>query len=159
MANKICDGIEKCAQVGSYLSGLFILLIVMLISVEIVARLALNTSTQVSEEYTGYFMAAVVALGIGYAFKEGAHIRIEMLRSVLRPAPRRLLDQAMACVAVVLTSYAGYHSVRMVIDAYVRGIKADTISETPVFIPQLVIPIGLTVFALQVSATLLRRPK
>ena len=154
---KFTSCIEACSKAGGYASGLFMLLIVALISVEIVARTFFSTSTLIADEYSAYFFVVVVMMGLSFSMKEGAHIRISLLRSKLPQQVQALLDMVVLSGAIALTCFALYHAVLMTYDVWDLGMTADSISETPIYIPQLVIPVGLLLLILQLTCDLLRR--
>ena len=154
---KLITAIEAISTAGGYISGLFMVLIVLLIVVEIVARTVFNASTLISDEYSAYFFVAVVMSGLAFSMKEGAHIRISIVRSRLSQQGQRILDLIVLLIALVLSCFALYYAVLMTYDVWDLGMTADSISETPIFIPQLVIPVGLLLFILQLASGFLRR--
>ena len=157
MIDRLIEWIERCSLVGGYASGFFMVLIVILISVEILARTLFGTSTLIADEYSAYFFVAVVLLGLAFALKDGAHIRITLVQTRLTENGRRILDLAVTLIALVLALYAFRHAVEMVYDTWSLEMTADSISETPIWIPQVVIPVGLLLFILQLAAHFLRR--
>jgi len=102
-------------------------------------------------------MVAVVMLGLSYTFAEGGHIRINVLTSRLSGWPARLLAIVVALSALLMCAFFLYHSVLMVYDSFSYDMRADSISETPVFIPQVMIVVGFALLTLQVAAHLVRR--
>ena len=60
-------------------------------------------------------------------------------------------------MAMILCGFALYHSILMVHDSYLLEMTADSISETPIYIPQIMIPVGLILFMLQLAAVFTRR--
>lgn len=157
MKNKILNWIDNMSKIAGQASALFMICIVVLINVEILMRTLFNTSTFIADEYSGYFLVAVVLLGLAYALKHDAHIRVEVIRTRLGEKSKRVVDAISALLGVILTLYVTYHAILMAKDAYTLEMTADSISETPIFIPQIIIPLGLLLFALQLIATLIRR--
>ncbi len=149
--------VDRLSLVGAYLSGLFVVATVGLIVLEIILRSVFDTSTHVSSEYSGYFMVAIVFLGLGYTLRDNAHIRVGMLVSRLSGKPERFLFVLVSVIAFSICTFALYYSVLMVYSSYTLGIRADTVSETPIYIPQLVIPISLFIFDLQIIAQVIKR--
>lgn len=154
---KFTSIIEACSKAGGYVSGLFMLLIVALISVEIVVRTLFDTSTLIADEYSAYFFVVVVMMGLSFSMKEGAHIRISLLRGKLSEKVQAVLDAVVLVGAIALTCFALYHAVLMTYDVWELEMTADSISETPIYIPQLVIPVGLFLLIVQLISDLLRR--
>ncbi len=154
---RLIAAIEKLSVWGAFLSATFMIFIVALILVEIVLRAVFNTSALISNEYSAYFFVGTVLLGLAYTLKEKGHIKIMFITSVLSRRGRAILNVLTTLIAIAITSYALYHASLMVYDSWQLGIRADSISETPVFLSQLAIPIGLLLLDLQLMARILRR--
>lgn len=154
---KIINIIDRLSLWGGWLSALFMLLIVLLISAEIVLRSLFNTSTLISDEYSAYFFVGVVLSGLAFTLKEDAHIRITLLTSILGEKGRAVFDILAIITAMAITSFALYHTSIMVFESWQLGMRADSISETPIYISQMVIPLGLLIFDLQLGARILKR--
>ena len=149
--------IEKLSLGGAFLSAIFMILIVALIAVEILIRSVFNSSTLISDEYSAYFFVGVVLLGLAFTLKEEGHIRITLLTSVLGDKGRAFLDLFATVLAIVITTFALYYAGEMVYDSWSLGMRADSISETPIYLSQMVIPLGLLMLDLQLGARLLKR--
>ncbi|XPV74952.1 MAG: TRAP transporter small permease subunit [Desulfovibrio sp.] len=139
------------------MSSIFMVLIVALIMTEIVLRAVTGGSTLVASEYSGYFLVALTVLGFAYTLKDEAHIRITLVHSRLSPSAQRVLDIFVALVALGVTIYACTYAVDMVYDSYALEMTADTISETELWIPQTVVPLGLAMLGLQLVAYIIKR--
>lgn len=157
MIERLLGWIDKGSRFGAWLSALAMLVIVALISVEIGARSLFQSSTLISDEYSGYLMVAVVMLGLSYTFAEGGHIRINILTSRLSGWPARLLEAVVSLAALLMCAFFLYHTLLMVYDSFSYDMRADSISETPVFIPQIMILVGFFLLTLQVAAHFIRR--
>lgn len=157
MKEIILNWADKLSEVAGYISALFMIFIVVLINVEIIVRSFFDSSTYIADEFSSYFLVAVVMLGLAYALKENAHIRVEVIRGKLPQNAQRIVDIVATVAGLVLTVFITYHAVVMVWDSYSLEITADSISETPLYLPQLMLPAGLVLFAVQLIATLIRR--
>jgi len=157
MINICLKGIDTFSRVGAYLSALFMVLIVALISVEIVLRTFFKTSTYISSEYSGYLMVAVVLAGLSYTLRTDGHIRITILLVKLPPQFQRYLEAAAMLMALLVTGFICYYAILMAVDAYTYEMTADSISQTPLYLPQALIPIGLLGLCVQLLAQLLRK--
>jgi TRAP-type C4-dicarboxylate transport system permease small subunit len=90
----------------------------------------------------GYFLVVLVFLGMGSALHDGALFRVTV---VLRALPRRgrqalqlIFDLLSLAFAVLLT----WQMARLVHGSYVRHVRADSILQTPLYIPQIVMVVG-----------------
>lgn len=149
--------IEALAKAGAYLSAAFMLLIVALILVEILSRVLFGVSTLIAAEYSGYMLVGLVLLGFAYTIGNDGFIRISMVRTRLPERARRILDIIACIFSAAVTAFVFRYSVLMVYDSKELGMQADTIAETPFWIPQLLVPIGLAMLFLQLVAMTIRR--
>ena len=149
--------IERLSLWGASLSAVFLSLIVLIIAIEIVLRSVFNTSTLIADEYSAYFFVGVVLLGLGFTLKEEAHIRITLVTSLVGERANRVLNLVSTLAAIAITTFALYHTSIMVFESWQLDMTADTISETPIFLSQMVIPAGLAMFDLQLAANFLKR--
>lgn len=157
MIEKVLRGVDTCSKVGAYLSVGCMLAIVSLIVVEIICRTFFHVSTFIADEYSGYLMVAAVLAGLGFTLETDSHIKITILLAKLSPEPRRYAELTATFIAIAITLFVFYHSVLMVYDTYSYDMLADSISETPLYIPQFLIPVGLLALMLQLVAQFIRR--
>ncbi|WP_073038253.1 TRAP transporter small permease subunit [Desulfacinum infernum] len=142
----------RLSDKAAVVSSMAMILVVLLILVEVVARSLFNTSTMVADEYSAYFYVVLVFLGLGFTLKTDGHIRVKALWSRFGGRGRAFLDLAGATVAMGLCLFAIYHAVPMVREAYQLNMVSETPAETPIWIPQLAVPVGLVLFLLQMVA-------
>ncbi len=157
MMEKFVKGIDTFSKVGAYLSALCMLAIVGLIVVEVICRTFFNFSTFIADEYSGYLMVAAVMAGLAFTLKSDSHIRISILTANLSPEPKRYLESVATLIAMSITMFILYHAVLMVYDTYSYDMLADSISETPLYLPQIMVAVGLFGLALQLLAEFVRR--
>ncbi|PVU72069.1 TRAP transporter small permease [Acidilobus sp. SCGC AC-742_E15] len=157
MKTNIIKLADKLSNISAYLSGILMVLIVILITFEIFLRAFFNTSTLIADEYSAYFFVGVVMLGLAYTLKENSHIRITLISSRLNKKINKYLDLSVTLIAVLICSFLLYHSILMAYDTYSLEMTADTIAETPLYLPQLFLPIGFFVFDLQLISYFIRR--
>lgn len=130
--------------------------IVGLIAWEVVLRTALGTSTLVADEYSAYLYVLLVFLGLGYTLRADGHIRVKVLLGRLGTRGRRAMEAAALLLALALCAFALRYSVAMVQDVRSLGMVSETPAQTPMWLPQLAVPVGLGLFFLQILAQLAR---
>ena len=149
-------GIEWASLAARRLAAAAVLAILLLVATEVTLRGAFGASTQIADEVGGYLNAAVVYLGIAYALRAGAFVRVEPVYRRLTgrwgTAVRWLIVLASLAYMVVTTGYM----IRFVWSNYAIGIVSTSISETPIWLPQLPVLLGSVLFVLQLAAFLLR---
>lgn len=138
--------------VGAILAGIIFAMMSLLVVTEVVLRATVNESTRVTSEYSGYALATMIYLSLGFTFREGAHIRISFLNDRLPNKLRRLVEFLLAAFAAVVTSVAILAVWEMARTSYERGTIAYTVARTPLYIPQGVILVGLVILFIQLVA-------
>ena len=142
--------VNKLSLWGAYLSSILLVSLVLLILTEIFIRYFFNTSTLIADEYSGYLFLASVFLGLSYTFKENAHIRINILTSRMSEKSNRLIDIFAGTITIIVLSFALYRTVLFTFDSYEMEMLSESVSQTPLYLTQLVMPLGLSLFILSV---------
>jgi len=155
VANRLLRAVEWLSAAGAALSGTVFVLMALLILAEILLRTFFDKSTLIASEYSGYMLAAMIYLGLGFSFRKGAHIRITFLRERLKGWALHLLEVACTLIGSLLCVLSTVFLWEMVYTSYQRGATAYTVAETPLWVPQAIILVGLIIMTLQILAYLL----
>lgn len=120
---------------GAIAASLLILL-VMIMAYNVIARYAFNASSLGLEELSWHFYAAIFLLGIPYALRHGSHVRVDLVYERLQPRRQAWIDLVGSllfllpfCVVVV---WAGWNFTAA---AYQLGNQPDSVAQ---FFSQLV---------------------
>jgi len=148
---------DKLQNIGAYLSSLLFQALSALTVTEIVLRSFFDKSTLIADEYSGYIYLASIFLALGYTFKENGHIRINLLTSRLSLKAQRVVDVVAGFIALVLAIFMLYRSILLTYDSYSFEMVSETISETPIYLTQIVMPIGLFLFVLSIISFISKR--
>ena len=114
------------------------------ITVEIISRNFFGYSIQSTEELSGYMIVGVTFLGLVVAVYENALFRVRFVLDKLPPTPRRALEVLFLIVFAAFLILIDYESIQLVIGSYENDYVASTLLATPLYLPQSLIPIGLT---------------
>lgn len=128
-----------CALVVSALS---ITLITLLVCLEVFLRATGLGTTLISTEMSGYLLVANVFLGLAWTFRDGGFIRVELVHSALPPRLSAVADILVLTVGTVVVSFYSYYLCLFVLHSFNTGVSSIYISRTPLWIPQLAMPIG-----------------
>lgn len=135
---------------GAVVAGSAAVLMVALITTEVIARSVFSTSTLMADEYSGYFLVAMTYLGLAYTGRSGLHVRVD---SVIRFLPPRLRDTVVVSGLVISLAFLlllAWETWALVRSSYEVQDTALTVRRTPLFLPELMIPVGLVLFCLLV---------
>jgi TRAP-type C4-dicarboxylate transport system permease small subunit len=108
-----------------------------------------------STDYAGYCMAATSFFALAYALNRGAHIRVSLLLTKLG-AWRRAGEIWCFGIGAALGCYFAYYAIKAVRVSYQLNDISQGQDALPLWIPQLVMAIGGTLFALALVDRLLR---
>lgn len=139
---------SKIVQGTGYCAGAAVVLILLLVCVEVVARM-FNSSTQIADEYAGYLNAALIFLGLGYSLKEGAFIRVELLYDRFKDGMLFFARAVITLSALVFAAIVTYYLIVHTYYAYTQDVRAVSILQTPEWIPMTIVVIGAAVLTLQ----------
>ncbi len=152
----IINLVTKTSTALGYLSGGLVLAMMISLGYDVVARHVFNSPTIWADELSGYLLVAITFLGAAYTLTMDAHVRVDTLIDRLDGKKRRGVIFVTDVVSLVFLWVYGWQAYRLAIDAYVSVKISPTLLRTPIFIPQVVLPIGLTLLWLQLVAHVLQ---
>ncbi len=126
---------ERLATLTGWVAGLLLLATTLLILFEIAYREFAGRSTFIAEEYSGYFMAAMVYLAAGYALQKGEHIRVGLIRERLSPTAQRRMDLVAGVLGIIFSALLMYALFMQTKDAWHYGTRSFMPSRTPMVYP------------------------
>lgn len=148
--------IDRLTDVFAYLSAFLLIITIILIVANITLMSVMGKSIMITDEYSAYMFAGFVMFGLAYTLKHNGHIRINVLTSRFSPSIQRIFRIYALIAVLIFTVYIFYYSVCMVYQAYVYQMRSDTVAQTLLWIPQLVMPIGFFVLALQILSEIIK---
>ena len=98
------------------------------------------------DAYAGYLMAAVGFLSLAHTLKKNEHIRVTLLINALKGPARKAIEVWALFAAAVLSGLFAYFSIKLTYDSYQFHDISTGNDATPLWIPQLSMAIGATVF-------------
>jgi TRAP-type C4-dicarboxylate transport system permease small subunit len=134
---------------SGYLAGVFLVTIAFLVVAQIVARL-LNKQIPSADEFAGYSLAASSFLGLAYSFRSGSHIRVTLLTDRLSSKFQRVALLLVLGFAGVMVAIWAFNSIAMVYESWKFKEMSTGILKYPIWIPQLSMGIGVTLFCLAI---------
>ena len=144
--------IERAAEglitLGLRLAEVAIFCMVSLIAADVICRNVFNFSLLISDEVSGYLLVIMTFCGAGYSLRSGALLRIEFLLFSLPRRVRAVVDVFYDLLAMAVTATLLYELGRLVWSTWERHMVAATLIQTPLWIPQLAMPIGCAILLL-----------
>ena len=148
--------VGRLAQACGVLAALAIVAILVIVCAETVLR-QFQASLLVTDEIAGYLNAAAIFLGLAWTLREGGFIRVELLYDRAVGRLKQALRWLIVLTATAFTAIMLWVCTRHVVYAFDRDTRAVSIIDTPEWIPQSVMVLGLAVLLLQLVAWIVDR--
>jgi len=153
--------IDRVARVSMEIAVYCLFVMVLLINVEVLGRYFFNFSTLIADEYGAYLFAWCSFLGFAQSFRNGNFLRVDVFIKRL-PHPYFKYFHLLACsLGFVFSVTITYEVAKLPYSNYIFGSNSTQPSNTPLFIPQLVLPIGMAsmaiVFLNEIAGSLRKR--
>lgn len=153
--------VDRMANIGMWIAIGCLFVMVLLINVEVIARYLFNSSTLISDEYSAYFFVGCSFLGFAYAFRKGNFLRVNTLIGRLPPSALKYFHLAALFLGFLFSAILTYELIKLPYTSYLYHSKSIQPSGTLLFIPQLILPIGMASMTLaflnDLVLTLLRK--
>lgn len=121
--------------------------LVLLICIDVMLRSLTNVSLGFTEEISGYFVVMLTFFGASLGLRSGALFRVVVVSNLMRPHAQVVLTRLFICVALLCCGVLARVSFNLVLSSFSRGKFSPTVLQTPVWIPQLLLPLGFLVIA------------
>ena len=150
---RMCDKLSVACGVAS---GVLMVISTLLVLAEIVMRGVFSKTLYITEEYSGYLMAALTFLALAYTLKDKSHIRMTFLHTIAKGKAKLWLDVFAFSVGFAFCALLTYTTSEFFWDAVVTKSRSMQISQTYLAIPQFFMPLGTGVMMLQFVAEIMR---
>ena len=150
---RMCDKLSVACGVAS---GVLMVISTMWGLAEIVMRGVFSKTLYITEEYSGYLMAALTFLALAYTLKDKSHIRMTFLHTIAKGKAKLWLDVFAFSVGFAFCALLTYTTGEFFWDAVVTKSRSMQISQTYLAIPQFFMPLGTGVMMLQFVAEIMR---
>ena len=150
MLCKIDNYLRILYRFSGYIAAFFLILVATFILVGIASRI-FGFYIRGLAEYSGYSMAASSFLALAYTFGEKGHIRITLFLEKSKENFRRILELWCLFVATFFSGFLSYYFIKMLIISIIFGERSEGADEILIWIPQLSLAIGSTIFFICVT--------
>lgn len=150
-------------KITDFLSGKLqawlIFLLMVMVMVEVLARYLLQSPLSIAEEMGGYLLVSITFMGLAYTWKEGGHVRVELVVNMLPEKIKawlRFITLIMAtvfCFPLIIGSY------QMIQDSLLFEARSGSWLRTPLVYPQSILLVGSILLLLQFVAEIIKALK
>lgn len=150
---RAADGLIGAGRAGAELC---LIAMMVLITLEVICRSFLGFSLTIVDETCGYLVVALLFLGAAYSLREQALLRVEFIITALPLRLRAWVELFFDMAALGFALVILYQLARVTVSSWERGMVAPTLMETPIYLPQLVMPVGSLLLVLGLAAEIAR---
>lgn len=123
--------------------------LVILLTLEMVARSAFDHSFDFAWEYASYGVGILIFGGLGWTLRTGGHIRVTALQNLLTPGQHRAIESLAHLLGSALATILAIAMVQLCRTSFVDQTRSFLATETLLYIPQIFIALGAIGFAMQ----------
>jgi TRAP-type C4-dicarboxylate transport system permease small subunit len=134
--------IERLNSLSGGAAAICIFAIAVIICYEIVSRFLFNAPTTWVLEISVYLSISAGFLGAAYTLQHNAHFSITIITQRLPKRGRRILRLVTTSMALIYCLVFAWKGYQMVVSSHKLGLTSESFLETPLWIPELVVPIG-----------------
>lgn len=132
-----------------WISAGLLVYIVCHISLEIVMRSFFSASTFSMDEFVGYAIGSMTFLSLAHTFRHRKHIRVSILQSFVKGRTEIVVELLCITFTFGITLFLARYIWRTLARDFSRGTVSPTLTETPIWLIDGAIFIGLVLFLLQ----------
>jgi len=143
--------VEKACKL---LSATALMVMLAVVGVDIVTRWVFHFSFEVSDEVAAYMLVAIAFLSLPVSHVNGAFHRVEFVQARLSQRAQRISRLVFDALALFFAAIFLWQFVRLVLSSWRFGDKAPTFLETPLWLPRLLLVIGMAALCISLCRTL-----
>ena len=141
------------------LCALFLIVMIVLIGSEAIARNVFSTSLQVTDEIGGYLLVATTFLSMSVAEAHGAFHRVELIQARLGDAMRTISQIIFDLMSHGAAALVTWQLTRLTLNSWRAEDVAPTPLQTPLWLPQSAMAVGMALLCFALIRTILAKAK
>ena len=158
MLESLNRNLNKLYKFSGYIAASFLILVAVFILIGISSRI-FGFYIRGLAEYSGYCMASASFFALAYTFVEGGHIRITLFLEKLSGIKKKLIEIWCLGVASFFSGYLSFYFIKMLVISYKFQERSEGADEILIWIPQMSVAIGSTIFFISVFHQLILTTK
>jgi len=149
--------IDKFSSAAANIANICLLSALLLVTIAVVMRYVFNAPFHFTEEISGYLVIAIVFLGLADTYRARRHIRVDLVLIRLPQKVRSVLETSGHLFSLVFVLLFIWYTYQTALTSYQVGRVSFGIWQVPLYVPQLLIPIGLLTLAIQIIAHIIKK--
>ena len=147
--------ITYLGYIGAAMGCVSILIMVVMISLSVALRYLFSKPFLFVDEFSGYLLVVVVYMG--FAYSVDAHITVDLVAKRLPKKVRAALEVVTLLASLFLIGVFFRFAWAYFLDTMRSHWRAATVYETPLWIPQVFLWVGLIFFGLAIATRVVRK--
>jgi len=146
--------LDRVYGAAAWAAALFMIGTLAMILLSISGRL-LDFHVRGTDAYAGYCMAAAAFLALAHTLKRGEHIRVTLILDHTGPRARQALELWSHAAGLLCAVLLAWFATRLAWQSFNFNDISQGTDATPLWIPQLGMAVGSTIFAIAVADELI----
>ena len=149
--------LDRLSEIMMAFAMLLLAAMVILMNVEIIDRAVFKKSTMIADEYSGYFFTWIFLCALLYVQRSDGLLKVSLFTERLSPRLLRLSEILAALICGAVTALLSWTTLQTVLGSYEFNSTSLSTAETPLFIPQCIMPLGFALITLSLVETAVSR--
>jgi TRAP-type C4-dicarboxylate transport system permease small subunit len=132
-------------KLATGIASVIMFLMMAMVVIEVLMRWILDRSTMVSNDFVAYGMGIVFYFGALKALNDGVFVRMDVLYDIYRGRVKKAVNLVCDFLLLFFNLDVMYYFFIMLRNTFERHLKSTNIYQTPLWLPRLLIFIGITV--------------
>jgi|TARA_R110002072_G_scaffold134013_4_gene274595 TRAP-type C4-dicarboxylate transport system permease small subunit len=149
------SSVQWLSRIFGIVAVLLMVAAVLAVSHLVFVRYVLAASAIWQHEFVAYALIAATFLGAPHVLRIGGHVNVDLLPLLLGHTGRIALSVVANLVGLVFSLVVAIYGYDFWLEALVGGWHGETVWAPPLWIPRLVVPLGMGMMSLQYLAIIL----
>lgn len=154
--NQLFNLFERLSRLGAVLAEICLVLLLILVFNEVIARYVLNKPTLYSVELSEYLLLFVAFMAAGWVMQNERHVRMHSVINLMPVKVRHVLDICTSCIVLIFCLILVWEGAEASVMAFAGGYHSSSLLNVPLWIPYAIIPIGALILSLQIVVRIFR---
>lgn len=143
---------KPISTLSGVMSAIFISMITIIIVYGVIMRYIFHKPMAWVDPLSIYSMIGLTFIGASYAMHTDKHIRVDVVIKLFKERTQRIIQILMYVIALAYTILLGVLSFKMAYLSFLAGRTDEAFVDIPLFVPQLLIPMGCFLLILSIFA-------
>ena len=147
--NALADALESLSRLGAIVAETALVVLLLLVFHEVIARYVLNKPTLYSVELSEYLLIVVPFLAAGWGLQEDKHVRMQSFTNLMSPRLQFLSGLFTSVIVLLFCLILVWQGGKSSLVALRGGYHSSSLLNFPLWIPYAIIPLGSLLLGLQ----------